>query len=162
MLSTGCKATTIGLLNRFFYGTRKILGNLWKTADLQTEPCMVLKFWEISNTSALDFLFTETLSSKCPKKSLQVYKKRTTPWIFYWEVSKNFWSSYFCNMKMDRYFWKKHRKNVMNNKQKYGVIQKVGHLCATHSKNNNFASGLLCEWPLWCWPILPYFYEWSK
>ena len=31
------------------------------------------------------------------QEGLQVYLKRTPPWMFCWEVSRNFQSSYFCH-----------------------------------------------------------------
>ena len=35
------------------------------------------------------------------QEGLQVYFKRTPPWMFCWEVSRNFKSSYFCHTSME-------------------------------------------------------------
>ena len=39
----------------------KISGNIQYFTGLQTEPWMVLKFWKIPETSAVEFFFTEKL-----------------------------------------------------------------------------------------------------
>ena len=59
--SKGCKATAIELITKYFQGIWKILGNFQQTAGLQTQPCMVSKFWKIPEISAVEFCFTETL-----------------------------------------------------------------------------------------------------
>ena len=60
MQSTGCKGTTTELLTKYFEGIWEILGSFQSPADLKTQPCMVLKFRKIPDTSAVKFGFTET------------------------------------------------------------------------------------------------------
>ena len=59
--SIACKTTTIELLNNIFEGIWKTLGNFQLFPGLQTQLCTVLKFRKISETSAVEFCFTETL-----------------------------------------------------------------------------------------------------
>ena len=73
------------------------------------QPCVFFKLWKISEIiSVAEFFLAEAGASSSQKKKsyskqlfgntyegLQVYLKRITPRMSYWEVSKNFWSTNF-------------------------------------------------------------------
>ena len=113
-----------------------------------------------------------------------MYIKRALTLIFYWELSKNFWGSYFFNTQIDGCFWKRtvflekmlwYDKNkeplktcVTQERVEGNLTKKVtksdigGRVTdkksdTIHSKKLDFASDVLFEWPLWCWLILLFF-----
>ena len=130
-----------------------------------------------------------------------MYIKRTPPLIIYWQISKKFCGSYFFISEIDGCFQKRtvlfekvlwydksmglFKTWVTQEKEEGKLIKKqqnndVGRGVAAKKmwcyslKKQDFASGVLFEWPRWCWRILLYlswvyllmmllpFYETSK
>ena len=112
-----------------------------------------------------------------------MYIKRTPPLIIYWEISKNFWGSYFFNTQIDGCFKKRtvlfekvlwydksmrtfktcvtQEKEEEKLKKKYQNCDVGGGVAAKKMwcyslKKQDFASDVLFEWPRWCWLILLY------
>ena len=112
-----------------------------------------------------------------------MYIKRTALLIIYWEISKNFYGSYFFNTQIDGCFQKRTVlfekvlwydksigpfKTCVSQEKEEGKLKKklqnsdvgggVGakKMWCYSLKKQDFESDVLFEWPRWCWLILLY------